>query len=339
MMSIADLANFLHDHRGQRFALVCHERPDGDALGSCIGLAHLLNDAGSPTKAVLASPIPRHLAFLLKNAPVELNPSGNWWQDYDCLGVLDCGEESRLEDAAKGALGKLATFTIDHHTTGAGLGEAIWQNPRASSTGEMIAFLHRHLNLPMSPASAQAVWTALVTDTGRFSYENTSAEALEAAWQCVRAGANPAAAATELYQSTTLAERRLQGMVLNRLEMLHQGRLATSWLSREDFEQAETGPEERANLINLLRDIEGVEAAVFFYEMPPKDGTPQVKVSLRTRSPVCALDVATLFGGGGHERAAGCTVHRPMAETREAVLTAAGELFFGGRQVDSLCIA
>ncbi len=338
-MSIADLAKFIQDHHGQRFALVCHDRPDGDALGSSVGLAHFLNELGSPAKAVISSPIPKHLAFLVANAPVERNPAANWWLDYDCLGVLDCGEESRLEDVARGALGKLATFTIDHHTTGEGLGEAIWQNPKASSTGEMIAYFHRYLMQPMSPAAAQAVWTALVTDTGRFSYENTSAEALEAAWECIKAGANPAAAATELYQSASLAERRLQGMVLNRLEVLHQGRLATSWLTREDFAQAETGPEERANLINLLRDIEGVEAAVFFYEMPPKDGLFQVKVSFRTRSPVCALDVATLFGGGGHERAAGCTVHRPMPETREAVLAAASEVFFGGKKVESLCIA
>ncbi len=328
-MSITDVANFLHAHHGQRFAVIAHDRPDGDALGSCIGLVNFLNDSGSPAKAVISSTIPKHLAYLVQGAAVDLSPKENWWQDYDCLGILDCGEVGRLEDSAKSAPEHLATFTIDHHTTGDGLGVAVWQNPKASSIGEMLATLYAHENRAMSPAAAQAIWTALVTDTGRFSYENTSAEAMQAAWECVKAGANPAAAASELYQSVTLAERRLQGMVLNRLEVRHQGRLTTSWLNRADFAQAETGPEERANLINLLRDIEGVQAAIFFYELPPKDGQPQIKVSFRTRAPICALDVACRYGGGGHERAAGCTLTLPLAAAREAVLATAAEVFFG----------
>ncbi|MCC8107679.1 MAG: DHH family phosphoesterase [Planctomycetes bacterium] len=323
-MTPETILDFLRPRTGQRLALVTHVRPDGDALGSVLGLARILNRVGYSADAVVHGPIAPYLGFLVPpGAPIR-EASPDWWRRYDCLGVLDCGDASRLDESIRPAVDALPAFTIDHHPTSAGIGAAVWIDPSASSVGEMVVRLAMAGHLPIDADAAQALWTAIVTDTGRFSYENTTAAALTAALACVEAGASPPEAATYLYQSVSWAERQLQRTVLNNMELRHDGRLATSWLTRRDFAEAGSGPEDAQNLVNVLRDTSGVEAAVFFYEPVATDESipSVVKASLRTRAPLDALDVAVQFGGGGHARAAGCSIAAPMAEARRRGLGA-----------------
>ncbi len=249
----------------------------------------------------------------------------DWWREFDLLGVLDCGDADRLDESNREAAQNLPTFTIDHHATSRGLGTA-WIEPDASSTGEMAVRLIRAAGWPLTPAAAQALWTAIATDTGRFSYENTSAAALDAARECVLAGALPAETAAHVYQAVTPAERLLQGRVLERMEFREDGRLALSWLDRRDFSEAGPGSEATEDLVNLLRDTSGVEAAVLLSELPGRNGS--IKVSLRTASPHDATGVAGRFGGGGHARAAGCSVPGPMDEAKQRLADTAAAMFF-----------
>lgn len=317
--------DFLNRHEGKRVALLLHQRPDGDALGSGLGLADALERRGWHARVVNPGPLPGYLEFLGGEGLIATHPEAEWHREYDCLGILDCGEEGRLDEASRGAVGRLPTFTIDHHASSEGVGEAVWVEPEASSTGEMVVRLCREAGWEVSAFAAQALWTALVTDTGRFSYENTSVAALEAAAFCVGRGASPSAAAVHLYQSVGVGERKLEAAVLARMELLAGGRLATSWLGREDFIRAGSGVEGSQNLINLLRDTTGVEAAVFLYEAPGGDG---VKASFRTRAPLDCLDVVRQFGGGGHQRAAGCALRMSMDEARGTIVDAAIRAYF-----------
>lgn len=321
---------FLHERRGLRVALACHQRPDGDAIGSCIALADGLTRAGTPARVVNAGTLPAHLLFLTRSNGLSVDDDRpDWYRDYDCLGVLDCGEAGRLNPPNVPALSRLPTFTIDHHATGDGLGAARWIRPDASSVGEMVHALFGRAGWEMSPLAATGVWTAIVTDTGRFSYENTSAGCLEAALDCIRHGADPAAVAEELYQSVTWEERQLQRLVLDKMRLFEGGKVAVSCLTKEEFRQANSGVEGAQNLINLLRDTAGVDIALFLYEPPTADpaGTP-VKASLRTRAPYSALAIACQFGGGGHERAAGCSLPGTVDGAVETMLAAVRREWF-----------
>ncbi len=318
------ILDFLRARSPGRIALVTHMRPDGDALGSSLGLARVLTDAGFAARVVNAGVVPSNLTFLCDTDLLLADASPEWWRAFDCLGVLDCGESDRLEAINRGALA-LPAFNIDHHATSAGVGDAVWNAPDLSSVGEMAVRLARRAGWRISPDAAQALWTAIVTDTGRFCFENATAAALDAARACVEAGARPHAAAEKLYQSVTPADRKLEAVVLARMELYEGGKLAAAWLTGQDFAEAGIGVEGAQDKINILRDTAGVEAAVFLYQVKDGDG---VKASLRTASPHNALDVTGLFGGGGHRRAAGCTLAMPMEQAREMVIGAARRAFF-----------
>lgn len=328
-MSMQSIIEFLAQRQGAKVALVVHQRPDGDALGSAVGLADTLTQQGWPTKVVNPLPLPAYLDFIAYPDLLAFHEQENWLEQYDCVGVLDCGEITRLDEHNRAAAERLPTFTIDHHaSTLDGLGQAVWVEAEASSTGEMVTRLCREAGWPVSPRAAQGLWTAILTDTGRFSYENTSAKALEAARYCVECGASPADAAASLYQSVSLAERKLQTTVLLRMELYEQERLAVSWLRAQDFAQAKSGVEDSQNLINILRDTTGVEVAIFLYEPPVSDADRGVKASFRSKAPLDCLDVVRQFGGGGHQRAAGCTLPGPIEEARKTIVAAARQAFF-----------
>lgn len=331
------ILDFLNEFGGGRIALAVHQRPDGDALGSAMGLAAILRNSGGSVKLVSPLPLPEHLSFIVDSELVVDDIETGWWNGFDCLGVLDCGEAGRLEPVVAEALPHLPVFTIDHHASSAGLGRAIWVEPKASSTGEMIVRLASRADWFMPPFAAQALWTAIITDTGRFCFENTHEAALEAACACLKAGASPAMVAAALYQSVTVPERRLQLRVLERMELLAGGRLAVSWLTDEDFRQAGIGVEGAQNLVNILRDTEGVDVAVFLYE--PAAGHPNpknVKASFRTNSPYDALAVTSRFGGGGHQRAAGCSLPGPIGDAAKLIIEAAAKEYFPDVPIESL---
>jgi Exopolyphosphatase-related proteins len=311
-----------------RIALTAHQRPDGDALGSCLGLGWVLRALGHDVTVVNVSPIPTNLYFLNCDLMEQFH-SGYWYSNFDCLGVLDCGDANRLDEINRSALGKLPVFNIDHHVSSAGIGDAVWIDASASSVGEMIVRLCQEAGWQLTLAAGNALWTSIITDTGRFSYENTTPAALAAASVCLRAGAAPAEIACNIYQSVAVEERKLQAKLLGRLELYEQGKMALSWLRREDFLEAGIGMEGAQDLINLIRDTAGVEVAIFLYESggDTPDG-PSVKISLRTASPHDALAIAAKYGGGGHMRAAGCTIAAPLDEVRSQVLSTAERLFF-----------
>lgn len=321
-MPLENIIEFLELHRQSRIALVGHQRPDGDAVGSCLGLARSLRSNGFNAELVNVAPIPSNLSFLASDIIVR-HEAPDWHKNYDCLGVLDCGEEKRVDEINREALKALPTFNIDHHVSNDGVGQAIWIDPNASSTGEMVVRLCRRAGWPLPRDAAQALWTAIVTDTGRFSFENTSVDAMYAATECLAAGASPQEVAAHVYQSITLEERRLQSLVLSRMTFYEDGKLAVSWLRHQDFIDARIGVKDVQDLINLLRDTSGVVVALFLYELEA-----DVRVSMRTASPYDAIEVVKQFGGGGHIRAAGCTLPAPVEEAMAAAISAVKKAYF-----------
>lgn len=317
-MSADAILKFLASRPGVRIALTAHVRPDGDAVGSCWGLAHLLRAQGWHAVPVNLTPIPPRLQFLFPE-PAFIPSAPNWHAEFDCLGVLDCGVKDRLDAQVHPALDALPVFTLDHHETGTGFGPATWIDPRASSVGEMVVRLAQAAGWPLPQPAAQALWASIVSDTGCFCYENTTPTALRAALACLDAGAKPAPAARQLFGSSLPAERRLQAVALQRMQLHAQGRISLSWITQADFAAVGADKTATSEIINLLRDMAGVQMALFLYETDRGD----IKVSMRSVEPYSCLKVVTQFGGGGHERAAGATISGPMDEACNQMLDAA----------------
>lgn len=331
-MSMRDAIEFFNANRGRRFAVTSHPRPDGDAIGSVLGLVGILNKAGFDARPANLYPVPERLAFLVDPESVRPADSPDWVKDYDCLAVLDCGDWERLDPVNRAARGKLDIVNIDHHASSAGVGSVNWIEPEASSVGEMIVRLAQAAKWKLPPEAAQGLWVAILTDTGRFCNANTTAPALAAAKECVLRGANPNLAARHIYQSVNRRERVLESRAMTRMRFLADGRLAVSWLEWQDFVDADCGVECAQDMINILRDTAGVEVAIFLYELQPAPGNPTgVKASVRTVDPHNAIELVSKYNGGGHLRAAGCSINLPLETARRHIVDDALQLYFDNR--------
>lgn len=304
--------------------IASHERPDGDAIGSALGLRRILAATGRRARVVGLRPYADRYAFLEQEGEIE-DPHGEWFHDADLFIALDSSNVERLSPLLRPVLNSLPLINIDHHPDNAMFGDINWVMPQASSTGEMMIRLARASQWAIGKDAAEALWVAIVTDTGRFSYENTTAEVLRMAADLVDQGVQPAIAERHLYQSIQVKEYQLIARVLERLTLHAHGRLATLALSREDFREFDCSPQNAQDLVNLGRNIQGVEVTLFFYELLEE---PKTKVSVRTQPPHDASQLCRIYGGGGHTRAAGCSLDGPLSTVMPKVLTQAQILFF-----------
>ena len=233
--------------------------------------------------------------------------------------VVDCDGSARLGPLEPVFLGLPELIDIDHHATRQTFGTLHWVDPRAAAAGELIARLLRALRVRPTPQIATNIYTAILTDTGRFSYSNTSPAALRTAARMVAAGASPVAVYRGRYESKSLPALHLLGRALCSLTVSPDGMVAWAVLDREAFAAAGAGANDTESIIDVLRTVRGGELALLFSEQA--DGS--VRASLRSRGKVNVARLARAFGGGGHPRAAGCTLPGPLDQAVTRLLAAA----------------
>lgn len=306
--------------------LTAHMRLDGDAVGSALALWHALRLRGVEAYAFFEPPTPPMFDFLQGmesrcSDVAQLPPAYN-------LVVLDCGSLERVGDQAGQLTGRARTVNIDHHDSNAFFGDVNYVSPDASSCGEMVHGLLAGSGVPVTPAIAECIFTAIVTDTGQFSHQDTTPEALDICAECMRAGARPHDVVQRVFLSPSQDQVRLRQMSLGTLEFHDEGRIATMVITGEMFRQTKLGPIDTEGFAEAAIAIQGVEASALLKEMP---GCGYIKVSMRSRDSVDVCAVARLFGGGGHVHAAGCeiadsleNVRHTIAEQLEKHLHAAG---------------
>lgn len=299
--------------RGQAL-LLGHVHPDGDVLGTLLGLGLALEGAGWTVTFAGPHPIPEVLRFL---------PGATRWEvwsaaprTFDVIALTDCPDQARTEGLLEQARAAGAhVLNIDHHPDNRRYGTVNWIDPSAAATGEMIHDLLGALGLPVTPEIALALFTAIHTDTGSFRYSNTTARTFRIAAELTAAGAQPALVADRLYQQRPPGTLRQLGQVLEGLTVSDGGQVA--WLTvprglvSESFMAAE-------DVVTYPRSLLGVRVALLFREEAPG----VVKVSLRGKGEVPVNRIAARFGGGGHENAAGCSVAGTLDEAIAAVLGA-----------------
>lgn len=310
----------LREH--DRFVVTSHDNPDGDALGSLLATHLALQQLGKDSVMVLGGPAPlpgeyRFLGLerhgLVRDAPDDV--SGR------ALVALDCAQASRIVEP-KLMVSATVTVNVDHHHDNTRFGDVNLVVEQASSTAEVLADVFRDLEVRITPEIAEALYTALVTDTGRFQYSNTSPKALRLAAELVEAGADVTKVFVEVYESTPFAKLKLLARALERATELADGRVVVSELRREDFVAAGADEPYSEGIIDHLRAVDGAELVALVRELP--DEAPAArKGSLRSHPDgVDVSAIARSFGGGGHKRAAGFSTDLPMDEITRRIVDA-----------------
>jgi phosphoesterase RecJ-like protein len=318
MTQTADLkaiADALRQH--DRFLVVTHENPDGDALGSLLASSLALRQLGKDAVMYLpgATPLPREYAFMPLDQLVREAPADA--ADRVLLAV-DCAKEDRIGDEAAISRAPLV-LDVDHHHDNTRFGDVNLIVADASSTGEVLRDVFGELGVGLTPEIAEPLYIALVTDTGRFQYANTTPKALRLAAELVEAGADIHAVFQEVYESVEFAKLKLLARALGRAEVLEGGRIVVSHLVRTDFSEVGASEPYSEGIIDYLRAVEGAELAVLIREQL-NDATHLYKGSLR--SSIDELDVSVIarrFGGGGHRQAAGFSSDLPLPEIVDVI--------------------
>ncbi|AQS59335.1 DHH family phosphoesterase [Desulforamulus ferrireducens] len=308
----------------QRPLIGGHVMPDGDSLGSVLALGLGLRLLGKQVTMASSDPVPELYSFLpgIQEMLVgEVNPG-----DYDLLIVVDCSVPERLGAALLPFYEKgLTTVVLDHHVNDQPFGHVNYVRSTAAATGEIIMDLLDVLGVTFNTDLAVNLYTAIVTDTGSFRYENTTSETHRRVARLLEYNIPVARLSNLIYSEQPLSQIQLLKEVLATLEVSESGQLATICLSRQTQLSIGAHDEHIEGMINYARNIKNVEVAIFFRELEGQ----RVKVSFRSKYFIDVNLLAKKFGGGGHVRASGCTVEGTLMEVKAMVVKEAEKLLGG----------
>ena len=317
--SVADILALIG--RARRVVLSAHTYPDVDAVGSCLAMADFLRALGK--EAVVALPKKDIGPVRALDGFADIVNPGDF--DFatppDLFVCLDCATVPRIAlPELRGKTGLWRTLNIDHHETNERYGHLNYVVGGASSTGEVIYDIAKAAGWPLDRDVAEALWVAIVTDTGRFSYSATKPSTLLCAADLYARGVRVTWLNDELFSVFDRKVLDIQARALASLETWYGGKVAVISLSERDY--AETGCTKSCTetFANIPRSVRGSVLAVFIYRLP---GDPKTHFSIRARAPYSACALAKVFGGGGHELAAGATVEMPIDDAKAAVIAAA----------------
>ncbi|NLM46851.1 MAG: bifunctional oligoribonuclease/PAP phosphatase NrnA [Firmicutes bacterium] len=313
--SLAEIAAVLLESR--TLLVSTHIQPDGDAIGSLLALGLALEKCGRQVVMYCEGGVPQRLRFL---AGADKVVSSLPESDFDCVVALDCADRRRLPVADE-VLRAAVLVNIDHHPTNNLFGRLNYVDAEAAATGEIIFDLLQELGVHDDCAVAEALYVAVSTDTGSFKYDNTTEKTHRVAGRLLACGVRPGRISSLVFDVKPLAFVMALRQALSTLAFSAGGRIAWLTLTEKDLWQAGADNADLEGLINYAKNIEGVEVGLLFKEND--DGT--VKVGFRSfQTDVAAI--AAKFGGGGHARAAGCTVRGSLDEAVSRVIAAVAEV-------------
>jgi bifunctional oligoribonuclease and PAP phosphatase NrnA len=298
-----------------RFLLTSHARPDGDAIGSVLALAEILDQLGCQVDIVLADPIPDTYNTLPHLNRIHHTPSANDidpGQHVPAI-LLECDGIART--GLLGLEGR-TLINIDHHASGRPFGAVNWIDEHACAVAAMVYRIAVAAKVTITPSMATCLYAAILSDTGAFTYSSTTADTFALVHDLAAHGANPSQIARDIYFSNPASKIRLLGTALSNLQC--DGCLAWTWVTSEDMDRISAGAEDCEGVVNYLISIAGIESAVFLREVPDVN---LFRLSIRSKGKVDVARIAEHFGGGGHRSASGCTIEGPLEVATERILT------------------
>ena len=314
------LKKLVQDH--QRFLLTSHLRPDCDALGSELAMAHVLRSCGKDVVIVNDHAVPENLQFIdPKNEIKTLD-------EYQAESASDPEVIMILDTSAWVQLGRMAEYiqqfsgtvaVMDHHVGEDKINAHMLKDTSAEATGRLVAEAAHVLGVRLTPEIATPAFAAIATDTGWFRFSSVSERTYTLAGELIGAGADPADIYGQLYERDTVGRVRLRGLILSRTELEMDGRLVHTYVRLEDFEVSGANPTDTEDAINLTLAVAGTQVAVIFIHHPENE---KIKISFRSRGLFDCNQMAGKFGGGGHKAASGAHVAGELDDVRQVVLDA-----------------
>lgn len=293
--------------RARSIVLFPHIQMDGDAFGAASGLCRALRNSGREAVILLEDDIPDYLQFL---------DQGYCSADQEQVGTpdvcicIDCGETSRFPERKDAFFRGTTTVCVDHHSSSQPFADYNYIDPGAAAAAEIVYKLLKEMDLAIDKETGEALFTGICTDTGNFQYSNTTKESHLIAAALYDAGIDHAGIAVELYQNVSLNKIRIANRILDTLELFADGKAAMVYVTQDMIKREQVSLDETEGAVDTIRNIKGVEIAVFVKERQPG----VVKASMRAKTWGNVAEIAAAFGGGGHVKAAGCTMHMDIKE-------------------------
>lgn len=310
--------------KAPKVALFSHVSPDGDCLGSMLAIGLALEKMGKEVSFYNPNQVPNNLIFLPSSCRIiQKLPD----PQPEVLLFVDCTDLGRVNLLMSDISKASTVLNLDHHISNQYFGHLNWVDAGASAVGEIALTLINLLGVEIDIDIATNLYTAIVTDSGCFQYSNTTADTHRLTAALLDKGIDLAQIHHHIFDQKPLSQIRLLQYALNGLEIYAEGQLAVMTLSLEDFQRSNAEQELSEGLVNHARSIAGVETAVLLKEVGPSE----VKVGLRSNLWLDVNKVAAQFGGGGHNRAAGCTLRIPIFEAKQKIISAIEEALRIGR--------
>lgn len=305
----------------ENIALFCHVNCDGDAVGSLFALKKVLEEFGKKVTAFIDTKIPERLKFMPEIYQAEyLTEFEN--RNFDLYVSLDCGDLARLGVFAEIFEKAENTISIDHHTSNTRFAKENLVVPDASATGEIIFELVSAGNLLISKETATLIYGAIASDTGSFQYSNTSSKTHKIASQLIELGADSVMVNKKLFDTLQVNEIKIQGYAMNSFELYEDGKICFVGITKEKMDEIGCLYEDVEGIAGFPRSVAGVEIGLLAKEWKKN----LFKISIRCNEYADATSIAGKFGGGGHIRAAGCTIEGRLDEVKEKIVNTAKEL-------------
>lgn len=282
-----------------------HVNMDGDALGSSVALCKSLRLLGKKCNILISEEIPMYLRFLDRDYCIT---NGEKFKNPDLCIAIDCGEVSRFIKRKDFFFKGQSTMCIDHHISSEPIFDYNYVNSGASATAVLIYHILKLINAPIDKEIGEALWAGITTDTGNFQYSNTTKETHEIVAELYDTGIDHNGVSIKIYENVRPEKILMTNKVMDNLAFFANGRGAITYATRDIFQETGATLDETEGIVETLRRIAGVEVATFLKE----DGEDTITVSMRSKTDADVAEIATRFNGGGHKKAAGCTINATM---------------------------
>lgn len=300
------------------FLVTSHFNPDGDAIGSLVAIGHMLASMGKTFTLYNPSGLPKRFEWLERPGDVaEILPDEmpRWTI------VMDCGSPERMGLEMVSRMDETRVVNIDHHLGNPDFGEVNWVDVNHPAVGCMIALLARELDQPLTGPLAEAIYLAVATDTGFFTYGSTTPESLELAAELLRGGLDMAAVNTSITKTWSPERLQLWSEAIDTVELHSNAQVGIVTVTAEMMKRTGTKAADTENIVNFVRKLKSVRVSAILRE----EGPDTYKFSLRSNGPDNVQEVAAKFGGGGHKNAAGGAIQAPLNEAKKLLVQCIGE--------------
>lgn len=300
-------------YKAESIIILTHEMPDGDAIGSSLAMYNGLKNLGKNVDVVIEN---ASQVFNFLNGFDEIKTEGTT-NNYDLAIALDCGDIKRLNGYSEYFENANITIEIDHHAVNTMFADYNFVNPTSPACAQILITVIEDLGIEITTEIGECLLTGIITDTGGFKYQGVSTETFEFVAELLNKGVNVSSIYKKVLQTISRTKFELRKIAMERLEFLENGRIAFTYIKNEDEEKINAEIDAHEGIVEMGRDVEGVEISIFLRENKEKDG---YKISLRSNDYVNVADICLMFSGGGHARAAGGSIKLPLEEAKQKII-------------------